>query len=73
MVEVMAEASQEKPKTVDWTKTLPPARLQQTAEHHLGYREGMLPVVVQHFLSVVLLHCQEPAAHCVMIQPELGN
>ena len=73
MVQVMAEASHKKPKTIDWPKKLPPARLQQTAEHHLGHREGVPPVVVCHFLSVVLLHCYEPAAHFIMIQLELVN
>ena len=71
MVKIMTKASNKKPKTGYWTKMFTPARVKQTAEHHLSNREGMSPVMVCNFLSVVLLHCQDPAAHCFVIQAEL--
>ena len=73
MVQVMAKTSHKKPETSDWTKLLPPARLEQAAEHHLSNRESMSPVVIGHFLPVVLLHSQDPATQCVVIQVKLGN
>ena len=70
MIKVMTKASHKKSKTGDMTKIFPPARVKKTAEHHLSNRECVPPVMVRYFLSVVLLHCEDPSTPC-QIPPHL--
>ena len=70
MVQIMAKTGYQEAQTGDRTQPLPPPRVEQAAEHHLGHVECVPPVVIENLRPVVFLDSQNPPTQGAVVQAE---